>query len=101
MVSQGFGLAKNGGVLGDGERAPWFLRDLHFGEHWHLDQVFFHQITQHFAQLRDVAHDGGRRKLLVGQKVDELQDAGGVDAAQIGVEKNSVMLVSSLTLVMR
>ena len=42
---------------------------------------------QHFAQLRDVTHDGGGRQFFVRQKVDELLNAGGVDAAQIGVEK--------------
>ena len=81
MVSQGFGLAQDGGVFGDRESTARFLRDLHFGEHWHLDQIFFHQIAQHFAQLCDVAHDGRCRQFFVRQKVDELLNTGSVDEA--------------------
>ena len=66
MASQHLGLAKYGGVLGDGECATRLLRDLHFGKQRHLrNHVLFHQITQHFAQLRDVTHDGGRRQFFV------------------------------------
>ena len=82
MVAQHLGLAQDGGVLGDRESTPWFLRDLHFGEHWHLrNDVFFHQIAQHFAQLRDVANDGRCGQFFVRQKVDELLNAGSVDEA--------------------
>ena len=85
MLAQHLGLAQHGGVLGDGEGAARFLRHLHLREQGHLlDDVFLHEVAQHFAQLRDVADDGGGGQLLVGQKIDELLDAGGVDAAQIG-----------------
>ena len=43
------------------------------------------QIAQHFAQLRDVADDGWRGQVLVGQKVDKTLNAAHVDAAQIGI----------------
>ena len=86
VAAQGFGLTQYGRVLGDGEGAARLLRDLHFGEQRHLCNVFLlDQITQHFAQLRDVADDGWRGQVLVGQKVDETLDAAHIDAAQIGI----------------
>ena len=82
MVAQHLGLAQDGGVLGNSEGTARFLRHLHFGEQGHLrNDVFFHQIAQHFAQLRDVTHDGGGRQFFVRQKVDELLNAGGIDVA--------------------
>ena len=88
MVAQHLGLAQHGRVLGDGESAARFLRHFHLREQGHLlDDVFLYEVSQHFAQLRDVADDGGRGQLFVGEEVDELLDAGGVDAAQIGEYK--------------
>jgi len=61
VVSQSFGLTQYGRVFGDGERPARLLRDFHFGEQGHLrNMLVFNQMAQHFAQLRDVAHDGGR-----------------------------------------
>ena len=61
MASQCFGLTQHGRVFGDGERPARLLRDFHFGKEWHLrNMLVFNQIAQHFAQLRDIPHDGGR-----------------------------------------